>query len=565
MTLNELHTKVSSEIKSEENEKSQNHLYLENIEDVLYSNAPELRSELSAINCYGVEVSGFLLMHDKIRLTYIDFDDANDGESVNDALLPTELQSILKIKQQFESIDILDQEFDIEDPVYEVYATLIENPNIKLEIQYITNREFSNITELVLKGIEMSNNIKIDYENKSTLETKLKNHIEGDLTIDFSKYNIKTVNQANEQCNVLFFTMPTKALAEVYDEYGTSLLQDNVRLFLSTSGVNKGIKKSLRESPELFLSYNNGLSAVCKEVEIRDNGEIGNIKGLQIVNGGQTTASIYSAYEDGIDLEDSYVQVKLSEIRQEKKYKSMVLNIARYANTQNKVNNSDFVSAEELFVNFEKISRQEVIPALDNTDFDNKIFFERMRGQKKIEEKKIGKKEFENLYLLNLDIKSIAQIENIWNGSPAQAARGGEKSLMFFVETNKDVNLTVEKYRAVVARQIIVKKIEEIMEQSTAPGDRYRTSSRAKNFGPIASSIKYYTLTTIFKIIKAKGICFEDIYFQKQFEGVISDEKLLVIVDKTFEFFDSYQTEINMLARNKKTEEEYLKLIESWR
>lgn len=565
MTINELHNKVSEEIKAEENDKSQNHLYLENIEDVLYSNAPEMRSELTPLNCGGIEVSGFLLTHGKLRLTYVDFDDAHDGEKVDDTLLPEELQSILNIRKQFESIEQLDEVFDIEDPVYEVYSSLIENPNIELTLLYITNKEFTNITELVLKGIEMSNSIIVEYENKSTLESKLKNHVEGDLIIDFSKYNIQTVNQANDQCNVLFFTMPTKALAEIYKEYGTSLLQDNVRLFLSTSGVNKGIKKSLRETPELFLSYNNGLSAVCKKVEIDADGKIGNIEGLQIVNGGQTTASIYSAYEDNINLDNSYVQVKLSEIQQEKKYKNMVLNIARYANTQNKINNSDFVSAEELFVKFEKISKQEVIPALDNTDFDNKIFFERMRGQKKIEENKIGKKEFESFYLLSLDIKSIAQVENIWNGAPSQAARGGEKSLMYFVEAKKDVNLTIEMYREVVARQLIVKKVEDIMEQSHAPGDRYKTSSRAKNFGPIASSIKYYSLTTIFNILKSKGVSFEEIYFQKEFNGIITDEELLAIVDKTFEFFDSYKTEINMLARNKNTEEEYLKLIETWR
>lgn len=565
MTLNELYTKVDQELMTEDNDKSQNQLYLENIEEVLYYNSPEKKSELTSINCKGIEISGFLLLHDRLRLTYLDFDDVVEGTQVDDGELKAKIETILDIKNSFTTIEELDMCFDIEDPVYEVYETLVENPNTKLEIQVITNRDFTTVTEMVIKGIELSNNVSIEYENKSSLESALKNHVEGDLTIDFSKYKIKTVNQDNDQCNVLFFTMPTKALAEVYDEYGTSLLQDNVRLFLSTSGVNKGIKKSLRETPELFLSYNNGLSAVCKEVEVSNSGQIQSITGLQIVNGGQTTASIYSAFEDGIDLENSYVQVKLSEIRQEKKYKNMVLNIARYANTQNKINNSDFVSAEELFVEFEKLSKQEVIPARDNTDLDSKIFFERMRGQKKIEEKKLGKKEFEKLYLTTLDIKSIAQIENIWNGSPAQAARGGEKSLMFFVEASKDVQLTVEMYRNVVARQYVVRKLEEIMEQSTAPGDRYRTSSRSKNFGPIASSIKYYALTTIFASLKSKGVSFSDMYFQKEFTGIISDETLLAVVDKTFEFFDSYQTEINMLARNKTTEEEYLKLIESWK
>ena len=96
---------------------------------------------------------------------------------------------------------------------------------------------------------------------------------------------------------------PGEWLADIYHEYGARLLELNVRSFLQATGkVNRGIRDTLRDEPERFLAYNNGISATASEVtlvELPDGGRgIAAIRDLQIVNGGQTTASIHRAQRD---------------------------------------------------------------------------------------------------------------------------------------------------------------------------------------------------------------------------------------------------------------------------
>jgi hypothetical protein len=88
-------------------------------------------------------------------------------------------------------------------------------------------------------------------------------------------------------------------LAQIYNTYRSRLLERNVRSFLQFTGkVNKGIRETVLDRPTRFLSYNNGLSATASVVELDDFGSglarIRSVRDFQIVNGGQTTASIAS-------------------------------------------------------------------------------------------------------------------------------------------------------------------------------------------------------------------------------------------------------------------------------
>ena len=101
--------------------------------------------------------------------------------------------------------------------------------------------------------------------------------------------------------NVITYTsylavVPGKVLNELYLEYGSRLLEGNVRSFLSVRGkVNKSIQNTIKNYPEMFFAYNNGIAATASEIDTEMTPEglkITRIKDLQIVNGGQTTASI---------------------------------------------------------------------------------------------------------------------------------------------------------------------------------------------------------------------------------------------------------------------------------
>ena len=105
------------------------------------------------------------------------------------------------------------------------------------------------------------------------------------------------------------------------------------------------MRDTIRKEPQMFLAFNNGLSATAEAVTVEDlpGGGKGlrSIRDLQIVNGGQTTASIYHAVKkDKADVSQLFVQVKLTVLNDPTKMDIVVPYISRYANTQNKVQGS---------------------------------------------------------------------------------------------------------------------------------------------------------------------------------------------------------------------------------
>lgn len=177
--------------------------------------------------------------------------------------------------------------------------------------------------------------------------------------------------------------MPGKVLADLYHEHGERLLEQNVRTFLQFRGkINKGIRNTIVNQPHMFFSYNNGISATAEAVKTTpDKNRILGIHNLQIVNGGQTTASIFTASKrDKADLDRVYVQLKLSIIEPEM-VEDVVPRISEYSNTQNKVNASDFFSNHPFHLRIEEFSRRLWAPAQEGSIQQTHWFYERARGQ----------------------------------------------------------------------------------------------------------------------------------------------------------------------------------------
>ena len=143
--------------------------------------------------------------------------------------------------------------------------------------------------------------------------------------------------------------LPGAFLADIYGLYGARLLEQNVRVFLQArTKVNRGIVNTVRESPDMFFAYNNGLTAIASHIDTErlSDGTLGirSVTNLQIVNGGQTTASIlYAKDQNKADLSDIFVQMKLSVIEPEE-VEEIVPRISRFANTQNRISEADFFS-----------------------------------------------------------------------------------------------------------------------------------------------------------------------------------------------------------------------------
>src|SRR5262249_49256965 len=164
-----------------------------------------------------------------------------------------------------------------------------------------------------------------------------------EITIDFSAVGngpipFMKMPFTNDVYDTYLTMIPGDLLAKIYREHGARLLEQNVRTFLQARGkVNRGIRDTILNQPEMFLAYNNGLCATAAQIRIdSESGPVANIRSItdfQIVNGGQTTASLTSALlKDDADLAGVLVQLKLSVIKDPDRVGAIVSNISRFAN-----------------------------------------------------------------------------------------------------------------------------------------------------------------------------------------------------------------------------------------
>jgi hypothetical protein len=275
--------------------------------------------------------------------------------------------------------------------------------------------------------------------------------------------------------------IPGYILSDIYGEYGSRLLELNVRSFLQVNGkVNKGIRMTLRDEPERFLAYNNGISASAEDLELieRKNGvyEIKKIKGLQIVNGGQTVASIHRAAKiDKADLSKVYVQAKIT-IVDSGKLEEIVPLIARYANSQNKINEADFSSNEPYHVELERISERIWAPGEQS-----RWFFERARGQYQVLKCREAttparKKKFEKTLpsTQKFNLTDLAKYINSWECYPHLVSTGSQKNFVKFMDElrkkhGKEWKPDVDYYKDLIGKAILFKSTDSIVKKLKIP------------------------------------------------------------------------------------------------
>ena len=296
--------------------------------------------------------------------------------------------------------------------------------------------------------------------------------------------------RAGVQIYLLF--VPASTLAEIYIEHGGRILERNVRAFLSVRGkVNQGIRDTLRDKPERFLAYNNGLTATAANIEIVQGvdgrSRIAHLDDLQIVNGGQTTASIAAAFRDPkVDLTNVFVQMKLAVIEPEL-LEEMVPNISKYANRQNTVQESDLSSNNEYLVGLQAASRSTWTPAAA-TGRPTKWYFERARGGYNVDQTSSGplsaQKRFLQDYPKNQKFgkNELALYENTWSQLPHIVCRGGQKNFReFLLEVEDPTNLGPEadlagwyrtRFRDLVSKAIVFKAADSAVR--SAYGGTYK-------------------------------------------------------------------------------------------
>ena len=309
------------------------------------------------------------------------------------------------------------------------------------------------------------------------------------IEINFERAGYKVPCIVNESENSDYQSwlaiIPGIALADIYEQYGARLLEQNVRSFLQFTGkINKGIRNTILKEQHMFMAFNNGIAATAEEVTITDlpNNQgkaIAQVKDFQIVNGGQTTASVYHTWKkDKVDISNVFVPVKLTIVKNRENFSEIVGRIAEYANTQNKVSASDLSSNKENHVIIEKLSRTIWAPPISGETTQTRWFFERSRGQYKNERIRFGitpskRKQFDKqnprnqMFTKESLAKFINSYEEVYNGKklvigPHIVVRGSQKNYAQFLNYNFSFKPDNIWFEDAIAKAILFSSAEKL-------------------------------------------------------------------------------------------------------
>lgn len=368
-----------------------------------------------------------------------------------------------------------------------------------------------------------------------------------DIVIHLSDFGVEGIPclkaSESEDYTAYLCNIPGKVLADMYNHYGSRLLEGNVRSFLSVRGkINKGIRNTILNDPAKFFAYNNGIAATAYAIQTEQGFSslmITEITGLQIVNGGQTTASLANALikdkARANNLQNIYVPMKLSVVSPEKAV-TLIPDIARFANSQNKVSEADFFSNSPFHIRMEEISRRLIAPAVDGNQFGTHWYYERARGQYRQEQAKMTEAEKKKFQMENpkrqmFTKTDLAKYYNIYQMMPDKVSLGAQKNFIEFAKwageqwNKNDLNFNEVFFKRVVCVDILFKAVDDIVKHAAWYDGGYK------------AQVNTYTLSWLFYLIQKNypryAFNFRDVWNKQR----VSDElkmQLESLAEKVF-------------------------------
>ena len=397
-----------------------------------------------------------------------------------------------------------------------------------------TNQRVKKEVTLLKRLIDLNflYDIVISQGNREPLKIKFKE--------DF-KFNLKVLVAVKEKKFESYLCVfPAPVLADLYKLHSSRLLEKNIRSFLQFRGVNKGIRDTIKDNPEKFIAYNNGLTITATDKKIANvNNEyfIEELTDFQIVNGGQTTASIYFCNKDGLDVSKVLIMAKINVVNEsdEDELYDLISNISEYSNAQSKVSKVDLRSRNPQLIKLKSLSDSIITPS------GNKWFFERVKGDFNTQLRKAGS----NKTRLNKDYPSslrftkeqLAKYYCSWGNRPYLVKKGGEKIFRIFIEeiSNDDADLMPididrEFYENIISKIILFRSMEKIYGQGKSA------------MGQIRSSVIPYSISAIY--MNSDGANSSEFNFFKIWqEQKVSDEfefflrKLMLLMNDLIKYY----------------------------
>lgn len=418
------------------------------------------------------------------------------NEEVQDADPIRPLLSQLSSSTGAEQFDVIEIFLVCATATTETRGTLPQPKRIEFEdenisVSFLRNRERVKKDLLIIKKLVDLNflyDVLISQGNREAL------------VIDFETlfdYKIEVIKAADEENFESYLcVLPAHILSDLYKRYSSRLLEKNVRSFLQFKGANKGIRETIRLSPEKFIAFNNGITitSTAKEIEAK-NGKmyIKSLTDFQIVNGGQTTASIYFTQKDGFPIDKVKIMAKINVARDvtEEGLDTLISDISRYSNSQTKVSNVDLSSRSPQLNKLKALSDSIVTPS------GRKWFFEKSRGEFNTKLRIAGsnKARIEKEYPKNYRFtkEQLGKYFTAWGDQPYVVKKGGEKVFRYFLEEitgelrgKKAVNVNRDFYEDLISKIILFTQLEKIYGQGK------------NSMGQIRSAVVPYAISIIF-------------------------------------------------------------------
>lgn len=331
--------------------------------------------------------------------------------------------------------------------------------------------------------------------------------------------------------------VPGRFLAEIYLKFGSKLLQGNVRAFLSIRGkVNRGIRETIMNKPSNFFTYNNGIAIVARSVGFSSEGKIVHFTDPQIINGGQTTASLANAIikkEDKNGMDTLFVPMKLTVLNVEdemseeqiEQYNLITKTISQCANSQNAVSEADFFSNHPFHVIMEKLSSKVMAPPVDGNPYQTTWYYERSRGKWEQEQMKMTvaqRKKYCEMHPKGQVIKKekLAKCLNTIYMNPHQVCQSSAINFSKFADvieklyTDSRDSINEEFFKKGVCAVIIFDQLDKIIGKASW----YPKGGNKAQIVP-------YTISKLFSLLpKGKDIDWRMIWQKQRLTPEMADE-----------------------------------------
>lgn len=343
-------------------------------------------------------------------------------------------------------------------------------------------------------------------------KSKLAGFAKEDIVINCSDFGIEGIpcikaDIETEQYESYLAIVPGTFLAEIYKKHSAALLEANVRSFLKfNGGVNKGIRGTILNEKSRFFTYNNGISTTAKSITTALHPQKGllitSFTDLQIINGGQTTATLAATnIKYNADLSGIFVQMKLTILKDSDP--KLIRNIATYANSQNKVKTADLNSSHPFYVRMEDFSRRIYAPLASGQIVQQLWFFERARGQYEQPTMQMTKAQIADYKLVRpkdkkFTLTDLSKYLNAADMLPHYVSWGGEVNAAHFhnnmlKQWNKDNAVYNELfYKELIGKKILFAYIENVVSDQTWYQDRraFRPQIVAYTFAKLVQEAK---------------------------------------------------------------------------